>query len=110
MRGRFRRLAETLVEAVESNEKLFLYSDRDFRSIDEARGLFDALRSIGPAWLLVVIADAGRAGTAVTVEPGLIAGYVRSLTPMRDAWAFDFEPWPAMLRAAHALWLDGRSS
>ena len=103
-RERLRRSAAMQVETVEDAAKLFLYSDAGLRSAAEARDLFGALRSLGPAWLLVVIADEAKAGDAELVEPGLIAGYVRRLTEMGNATVFDFDPWPPMLEHAHRIW------
>ena len=108
-RDRLKRSAEMQVEAVEDADKLFLYSDAALGSIEEARDLFEALRSIGPAWLLVVIADQARAGSAVLVEDGLIGGFVSALTSMGNATAFSFDPWPSMLEQAHRIWRDQRS-
>ncbi len=108
VRDRLKRSADMQIEAVEDADKLFLYSDAALDSIEEARDLFDALRSIGPAWLLVVIADEARAGSAALVEDGLIGGFVRKLTSMGNATAFDFDPWPSMLEQAHRIWRNQR--
>lgn len=108
VRDRLKRSAEMQIEAIEDADKLFLYSDAALGSIDEARELFEALRSIGPAWLLVVIANEARAGSAALVEDGLIEGFVHKLTSMSNATAFDFDPWPPMLEQAHRIWRDRR--
>ena len=104
VQARLRRAAEMQIEAIEDADKLFLYSDATLGSAHDARGLFEALRSIGPCWLVVVVSDSARAGRAELLGNGLIGGYVDRLTTMGNATDYDFGPWPSMLAEAHRIW------
>ena len=108
VQARLQRAAELQIEAIADADKLFLYSDATLGSPHEARGLFEALRAIGPCWLLVVVADPARAGQAELIEAGLIGGYVGELTTMGNAVSYAFGPWPAMLSHAHGIWRERR--
>lgn len=106
--ARLRRAAEMQIEAIEDADKLFLYSDATLGSAHEARSLFEALRAIGPCWLVVVIPDKARAGQAELLADGLIGGYVAHLTTMGNATQYDYASWPAMLADAHRIWRERR--
>jgi hypothetical protein len=103
-RARWKRLAEMQLDSFRAAEKLFLFSDQTLQSVDEVRDLFDAIREVGPAWLLVVLADPDAPGRAELIEPGLIVGYVGFLTNAGQATDFQFDPWRPMLRQAFDLW------
>jgi hypothetical protein len=103
-RRRWARLAEMQIESFRDATKLFLFSDKTLRSPDDARDLFNAIRDVGPAWLLVVIERPECAGHAMMIEPGFMIGYVDRLTNAGQANTFQIDYWPPMLEQAYALW------
>jgi hypothetical protein len=103
-RPRLLKLRDMLLESIEAGDKLFLYSDKTLTSPAGAAALFDAFAALGPSFLLLVLANPGKAGTAAYVDDRFIVGYVDFLTEAGQANTYRWTHWPRMLVRAHAIW------
>ena len=107
---RLPRLAEKLIADLEIGEKLFVFADPGLAIPEGGRAVWEAMRTIGPSSLFLVMADPERAGSVIQHDDGFLVGYVRRLTSAEFAADYDRESWEAILPLAHALWRGSSTS
>jgi tetratricopeptide (TPR) repeat protein len=80
-------LRRKILESLELHDKIYVFKISERRLTDaELEGIFAALQSYGPNWLLYVwLADpAHEAGTVELIRPGLMIGYITGFTMTPD--------------------------
>ena len=93
-------LADKLMADLEAAEKLFVFSDCDRIDHEHAARLCQAIRNIGEAKLLLVMADPASEPSVETHSDGLLVGFIPRLTPAHYAAEFDWPSWAQLLPLA----------
>lgn len=99
-------LRRKFMDDVASGEKIFVYQRARQMDTDEILPIVAALRSRGPATLLVirVTPDESKVGTVETTLPGLLIGYIDRLAPPGRFEFASREAWLRICYNAFRLW------